>query len=147
MSIINKDGKLNQYLRINGKKYKMADLGKLKRAVYGMDDSGDPRVPGVGENADVTLLLAAYDRLGGFIQNEEGFKVMNGAFCDYRKSRGQAINSTVAIKKPVVILEANVNGVVYEWEEGDAVPWAKLVNKPEKKRGEKNKRVRVVKEK
>lgn len=139
------NNKLSTIIEYKNKKYKCANAEKFRRTIYGMDDSGNPRVPGIGENAKPEMILAVYDRLGGYIQNEDGFKVMSGAFCNYRASRIKEITATVINEKPEVILEATVNGIVYEWIEGDKVPWGEIVTKPERKRGEKNKRVRVKK--
>lgn len=147
MQTIGEQAKLSNKIKHKNKTYECADLTKFKRVIYGMDDSGSPRVPGVGENADPILILTAYDRIGGFIKNEEGFKVLNGSFCNYKASRLKTIDNTVGNEKLEIILEARVNGTVYEWKEGEDVPWANLVNKSERKRGEKNKRVRVNSEK
>lgn len=111
---------------------------KVDRAVLGTPGRDGKLVGGVGDNASEEVKLAAYDKLGGKI-TKGIFKVKSGCFFDFEKK--------VAFKKPVVILESKgADGLIYEFEDGDDVPFqVQLLQGGKEKKG--RKRVRVERKK
>lgn len=97
-------------------KYKLINEEKVDRALNGTVVSGS-RKGGVARpdgSYDDAAVLAAYDRLGGYIQNAHGSKVKTGSFYDFvaRKPR----------QKPEVVLIFNINGEIMEVGEDEELP-------------------------
>lgn len=65
--------------------YEMVNHDKVERVINGVIGKLGQLHGGLGEDAPKELILAHYDRLGGFIKNKAGYKVQNGSFWDLKE--------------------------------------------------------------
>jgi hypothetical protein len=91
--------------------YTLENEDKVKRAIYGTDLDRGRQIGGVGEKAAPELIIAEYDRLGGFI-TKNGLKVKNGSFYDILKKEPK--------KEPTPIFIESVEGELIEMTEEGA---------------------------
>jgi len=101
-----KEKKLVGYVCVNAE--------KLDRVINGAMSSGGKLFGGLGEDADEKDILAAYDKLAGYIK-KDGIKVKTGSFYDFE-------NKKARVKPEVILLFTDVSGTVVEVPEGKALP-------------------------
>ena len=88
--------------------FRMEYQDKVSRAVFGLS-TAKGFVGGVGEDASASDILAAYDKIGGYI-TRKGYKVKNGCFFDAKTG--------FAVKEPKIILLIKMNGTYVEYQDG-----------------------------
>jgi hypothetical protein len=91
--------------------YVLENEDKVNRAINGTILDKGRLVGGVGEKAAPELILAEYDRLGGYI-TKDGLKVKTGSFYDFAKKEPK--------KEPTPLFEVGVEGEVIDMSEEDA---------------------------
>ena len=113
-------------------KYTLHNEEKVDRALNGALMSDSTRKGGVADKEGKfvpSALLAEYDKLGGYITNEEGSKVVSGSFYD--------IKSKKPFEKPEVVLIFKINGKDVKMKEGEKKPQiiqaAEILEKEKKK--------------
>lgn len=88
---------------------------KVRRVIEGDVNRQGALAGGIGDK-DKALILAHYDRKGGFIKNAAGDKVKMGCFWDFKNNK--------PFEKPEVILVYRINGQEVEVPEGAPAPLA-----------------------
>jgi len=101
-----KEKKLAGYVCVNQE--------KLNRVINGAMGSGGKLYDGLGDDAPEKDILAAYDKLAGFIK-KDGIKVKTGSFYDFENRQPRS-------KPEVILLFTDVSGAVVEVPEGKALP-------------------------
>jgi len=96
------------------KKYELYNEQKVDRVINGAPNDKGEVVGGIGEDAPEELILAEYDKLGGYIRGKDGAKVKTGSFYDFKAKKPK--------EKPEVIYQFRVNGHNIEIAEGEELP-------------------------
>lgn len=97
------------------KRYELVNEDKVRRVIEGDVNRQGSLAGGIGDG-DKALILAHYDRKGGFIRNAAGEKVKMGCFWDFKNNK--------PFEKPKVILVYRINGQEVEVPEGAPAPLA-----------------------
>lgn len=100
-------------MKIKG--YELVNEDKVRRVIEGDVNRQGSLAGGIGDG-DKALILAHYDRKGGFIRNAAGEKVKMGCFWDFKNNK--------PFEKPKVILVYRINGQEVEVPEGAPAPLA-----------------------
>lgn len=98
-------------------KFVLRNEEKIERAING-SPAPNGNIGGIVDKAtgkyDNDALLVEYDRLGGYITNLEGDKVVNGSFYDHKNRK--------AFETPQVSYEFRVNGDRINVKDGEKAP-------------------------
>ncbi len=97
--------------------FELVNLIKVERALHGdlmNDGSMSGGVADKEGDYNNLALLAEYDRIGGYIRDDEGNKVKNGSFWDLKAKK--------AFAKPQIVRIFQINGEFIEIAEGDKTP-------------------------
>lgn len=96
--------------------FSLANPAKVERALNGdMMNDGSYRGGVIKDGKyDSMELLVEYDRIGGYIKDEEGNKVKTGSFYDFKAKQ--------AHKTPQIVRIFTINGEFIEVAEGNQTP-------------------------
>ena len=90
---------------------------KLSRILDGQTNAKGEIVEGLGEDAlteQPDLVIALYDKLGGYITGKQGAKVKTGSFYHFKKRKAREV--------PEITYVYRVNGEVIEMKAGEEKP-------------------------
>jgi len=90
---------------------------KLSRIIDGQTDSEGKIKEGLGEEAlkeQPDLVIALYDKLGGYITGKQGSKIKMGSFYDFKKRTPR--------ETPQIVYVYRINGQKVEMAEGAEKP-------------------------
>lgn len=98
-------------MKING--FVLENPDKIKRVIEGNEMRNGQLQGGLGEGAEPSLILAHYDKLGGYI-TKNGAKVRQGSFWDIKNKK--------PFEEPKVFLTYNVEGETVLVQDGVELP-------------------------
>jgi len=116
--------------------FKLHNREKLSRVIDGQTNSKGEVFGGLGEEAiteQADLVIALYDKVGGYITGKQGSKVKTGSFYNFKKRTPREV--------PEITYVYRVNGEIIEMKDGEETPLevqaAVLADKVKEKRAKK----------
>ena len=106
-------------------KYNLANEDKVYRVLHGSIGVEGKEHGGLGEDANPEDILVAYDKLGGLILDENGDKIKNGGFYDFKAKKARKKKDKDGKEKlaPVIVKEfRDKDGELFEIPEGEDMP-------------------------